>query len=457
MKNFLPFLLALIISISAISCSNSKTNKKINLQNTIPQKVEPVIIGRVTSSRSISYYLPSNYSDSVKYPLIYIFSAHGNGNLPLNRFYKLAEKYGFILVASNVSKNGLPSNILEPALQQFYTDAIKKFSVDQKRLYTMGFSGGARVASMMAIQNTDIRGAILCGGGLANPSLPEGRKLDFLLFAGNDDFNCIELMHLDTMLGKTFRHYFLKFTGKHQWPAALDMEDGFYWTLFNEMRDDIIPKNDTLIRTFLNTNTQTLKNTKAILDKYRILLKITVFLDNLTNIDIYQNQLQNIKNSSNFQKKSKEIKMLFIKEQKQEQELIKNMSSQSIEWWQKKTNEMAADTTKETLMAHSHKRILNYLSLAAYLQCSRAIQSNQNQQTYKFIKLYQTIDPNNTEGFYLEAIFSIQQGNQQAAITALKNAILLGFNDMDRINVEPEFQTLFNVPEFQNVIELMEQ
>ncbi len=452
MKNISKIITAILLITSLLYCSNSKEKNK-TIQKPITNLTPAFVKGNVTSAGSFSYYLPSYYSDSSKFPLIYVFSAHGDGNLPLNRFYQLAEKYGFIMVASNVSKNGLPANILEPALKQFYSDPLNKFSVDEKRLYTMGFSGGARVASIMTMENPQIRGAILCGGGLAYPSIPENRVPDFLLFAGKDDFNSIELMHLDTTLGTKFRHFLAKFNGKHEWPPATNMEDGFYWTLFNEMKDGIIPKNDTLLQSFITTNSEILNSSKDILDKYYYLKKITAFLNNIADIKSYQDKLNNIKSSSEFVKRSKEMEKFYQKEQMQEEQLVKKMETQPLDWWQKKTSEMAVDTEQNTLQAHSNKRILNYLSLAAYMQCSNTLKANQVQYAYSFIKLYQTIDPKNTEGFYMEAQLDAKQGKFPGAISALQHAADIGFKDMDRINNEPEFQPLFNMPEFQNVIE----
>src|SRR5271169_907677 len=45
-------------------------------------------------------YLPSNYSTAKKWPIIYFFDPHGVGNLPLNLYKDLAEKYGYIIAGT---------------------------------------------------------------------------------------------------------------------------------------------------------------------------------------------------------------------------------------------------------------------------------------------------------------------------------------------------------------------
>src|SRR5262245_40627535 len=61
---------------------------------------------------SYCLYLPSGYSAQKTFPVIFIFDAHADGKLPVKKYHGLAEEFGFILVGSNNSRNGIPYDSL---------------------------------------------------------------------------------------------------------------------------------------------------------------------------------------------------------------------------------------------------------------------------------------------------------------------------------------------------------
>src|ERR1700742_419808 len=61
----------------------------------------------VTADPTNSYalYLPSGYSPAKRWPLLMAFDAFARGDQPVKIFQEAAEKYGFIVVGSNNSRN----------------------------------------------------------------------------------------------------------------------------------------------------------------------------------------------------------------------------------------------------------------------------------------------------------------------------------------------------------------
>ncbi len=453
-KSMRKFVIAIFFVATLAACNQGTQDHKKNPAKSVENPVKPSLIKEnIISTGIFSYYLPSNYTDTVKLPVFFIFDPHGEGKFPLNKYFPLAEKYGFILAASNVSKNGLPQNQIENIIRQFFQKVSSTFSFDRNRIYVMGFSGGARVASIAAMEQRGVRGMILCGGGLAYRGLPQEKKITILSFAGNEDFNLLELMSLDTLLSNSYHHLLLRFHGHHQWPDSLSMENAFYWTLFNEMRDSIIPVNDTLISRFMSVNRKKLGSETNVLSKYLLLKKIVAFADGLTDVKKYRSQLHEIEQSNSYKSFLKKFNRTIIKEKQQEQFLVQNMANQSYEWWQGKIKTLTTDTSGNSLSAVSHKRILNYLSLVAYMQSNNALKENQDNYAGHFIGLYQLIDPENTEGYYMEALLAVRKNNLPDAIAALQKAVKLGFSDFDRMNNEQAFQPLFNSVEFQSLLD----
>src|SRR5690349_8767564 len=102
------------------------------------------------ASESYALYLPSNYTPDRKWPILYAFDPGARGRVPVERFKEAAEKYGWIVVGSNNSRNG-PWDVAVNAWNAMQKDTHQRLAIDDKRLYATGFSGGARVAIRVAI------------------------------------------------------------------------------------------------------------------------------------------------------------------------------------------------------------------------------------------------------------------------------------------------------------------
>ena len=100
--------------------------------------------------QSYALYLPSNYSASRSWPVVYSFDPGARGSFALQLQKAAAERYGFILAASNNSRNG-PWKPQFEAAQAMVQDTHEELSIDDRRMYLAGFSGGARVAAQIAL------------------------------------------------------------------------------------------------------------------------------------------------------------------------------------------------------------------------------------------------------------------------------------------------------------------
>src|SRR5579863_3159828 len=115
------------------------------------------------------YIPPRGLSQAL--PVVYCFDPHGAGILPVRKYKALADAYGLILVGSNNSRNGNDWATTETIWQSLSADTRNRLKIDSRRVYTVGFSGGAKVASYIAIQHPGITGVIAGGAGL-----PDGVK-----------------------------------------------------------------------------------------------------------------------------------------------------------------------------------------------------------------------------------------------------------------------------------------
>ncbi|MCX7804517.1 MAG: tetratricopeptide repeat protein [Planctomycetota bacterium] len=176
-------------------------------------------------AQSYALYLPKDYTPDRKWPILYGYSPAGRGEDPVRVFQKAAEKYGWILVGSNNSRNG-PWEPIRAAIEAVWKDTRARFSIDDSRIMAGGFSGGARVSfNMMAAvkgaEGMEVAAVFPCGAGFGSQGAPpEGSRTIVCGMAGRGCFNFPE-MRLRTMpalKARRIRCRLLVFDGGHQWP-----------------------------------------------------------------------------------------------------------------------------------------------------------------------------------------------------------------------------------------------
>src|SRR5262245_1552034 len=91
-------------------------------------------------------YLPPSYDPSKQWPILYCFDARAEGKVPLELFRAGAEKYGWIIASSNNSMSDDPTAPNIQVMTTMWDDTHERLSIDPKRVYATGFSGGARIA-----------------------------------------------------------------------------------------------------------------------------------------------------------------------------------------------------------------------------------------------------------------------------------------------------------------------
>ncbi len=218
-----------------------------------PARLEPgKVIERVVCSKnaeqSYALYLPSHYSADRSWPVIFAFDPGARGRIPVELMKDSAERYGYIVLGSNNSRNGA-WKMESDAAQAMLEDAQQRFAVDLKRIYLAGFSGGARVASQLAQLCKCAAGVLLSGAGFSNGS-PPSREASFPVFSavGNLDFNYSEVIPLQEKLEQAgFPHWLRVFDGQHQWAPAEVMDEALAWFRIQAMRSNREPRDQTFV------------------------------------------------------------------------------------------------------------------------------------------------------------------------------------------------------------------
>lgn len=262
------------------------------------QIIEKVVC-KADPTQSYALYLPSTYSTSKKWPIIYCFDPMARGSFPLTRFKDAAEKYGYIIVGSNNSRNG-PDVPLSNIVRTWFQDTSIRLAIDDRRVYTAGFSGGARVAcSVGHSYQGGIQGVIACGAGFP-PQLTPSRSIPFVLFGtiGSEDFNYAEMKELDeTLDGAAIPHRIEVFEGGHDWANSEMSGKAIEWMEIQAMKSLRRSKDETLIGELFGKATSEARSLESANRKYEAYLAYNSLLD-----------FKGLKDVSEFEKKVTELK-----------------------------------------------------------------------------------------------------------------------------------------------------
>ena len=406
---------------------------------------------------SYSLYLPTSFDGLKKHPVAFAFDPHGDGALPLKNFQRLADKYNYILVGSNNCKNGMPWKSINAVAQATMKEVLLKYPVDNKRIYTVGFSGGARVASALAIENGMIAGVTAIGAGFQNSNANLTYNFDFFGMAGHGDFNMTELLSLDQMLSTTtMPHYVHLYNGKHEWSPEAEMNYAFLWHDFQAMRANKISKKDTLLNQFTKQETAFIavaRKQKNIMDEYNGLSRLVKFSEGLQDVTLYKQQLATLAASKTIVAMQRNRQQSQMVEEQLTKSYWKTLQEKNLEWWK---NEIGKRNSKKNLpntaAAQQNERLLGFLGLATYMQASDAVAKMEVEKAEKLLQIYQWLEPKNAEQPYLKAALNSSLGNKQKALDFLKEAIELGFSDTTRLYADAHFVALKSEEQFQEML-----
>ena len=316
-----------------------------------PGIIHPTIVYRSDHSRSYALLIPGSFAtgpvalktpdyDTARvplFPLIIAFDPHGAGSLPLERYKLLAERFGYLMVGSNDIKNGLPVDTTQKIIRTLVQEIVTTYPVDTGRVYLMGFSGGARVASLTGLYFLKVRGVIGCGAGFSGNGYAPPFQFDYYGMAGWGDFNVGELLSLEKPLREAgFRHHIATWPGIHEWPPEEEMEKAFCWITTNAMRDrQILP--DTALTNLIARESDLEISTnlrKGYMPDAMGSCSFTLScLHDLSPLASFTRRMDSITHSPLYIREQQYRESLMRKEETERQQLMDAVLSKDMSWW----------------------------------------------------------------------------------------------------------------------------
>ncbi len=421
-----------------------------------PQFDRSLKVGKVwdsiacTGASDISYalYLPSGYTPDKKFPCLYFFDAHARGSMPLHMYAKVAEKFGFVFIGCNTSKNGMTWEANNAAISKMMADSRNRINIDSSRIYAAGFSGGSRVASTLAIKGNSIAGVIGCAAGFPNLQQPITSKFDYFGMAGDYDFNLPEMEMLDAGLEQNgFVHQLLTLSGKHGWPKVPDFQLAVIWLQVSSMKKNLSARNDSLIVQLRNEYKQRIAEELAAgewVKAQSLLSGLVRLLNGYADCAAEQKQLTELVATRTFQNAASVQEKLHVEEQNLQQELMQEFAARDERWWINKIDELSDEMkhAPDLQEAQMYARVINYLGLICYMAIDRAITEGELERAKSCIAIFKKADPDNPDWAYFSAVCFAKKGDGQATTKALKEAARLGFSEIQLVQSNNDFSKL---------------
>ncbi|HEY4151430.1 MAG TPA: hypothetical protein VGM41_20970 [Chitinophagaceae bacterium] len=451
-------LIILVLVVCSSACANQAPPPVVAARDTVaavsiavpdsfgPGKVIDRVICKADPSQSYALYIPSK-GDKEALPIVYFFDPHGDGSLPLNKYKSLADAYGYILVGSNNSKNGTDWQTTDNAWLHLWNDTQQRLKINGQRVYTAGFSGGAKVAGYVALRFPVVKGVIANGAGLPDETPAGNFSFSFTAVAGEGDLNLTDLEAIDYELDKsTTRHRIIFFNGKHEWAPEASMNLAFAGLQFDAMKDATIPKDEAFINGYIEKSKKRLstdyKEGQLVKAGQECTLSIRL-LDGLgAGVDWFRQAAGSVAANALYQKQLQEQQRLLVTEQTTKDEYMQHFQQADMQYWTGVIKGLQAKANAKTIESGMNQRLLAYLSLVFYSLSNRLINGNANSEARNFVELYKMADPGNSEAWYFSALLHARANQAQPAESDLLKAVDCGFRNKDRMMQQPEFQSL---------------
>ncbi len=434
------------------------------------------VIDKVTCvkvpEKSYSLYIPPGYDPNRAWPLLLLFDPGARSRIPMEIFQEAAENFGFIMACSRDTRNYTTFEESWVSIHAMWTDLLKRFPIDKKRMYTGGMSGGARLASRVAMHTELVEGLIACGAGLwVRTRQAPPPTFEVVSTVGEIDFNFLELVDLQKELtGNMLANRRLIFEGEHRWPDPALAYEAVGWLQLRAFRKKRIPLEQVRVADQVSRRLAAAKdhdNRGKLLiaqDKYRHLLND---FQDLTDLGEVEKRISEINASKDFKTLEKAQSKAEQRERKLRDQYVarlqeaearsggRNWIRKEILWWKKELGSLnrRRAKTQGSAEANGAQRLFFMLRTHFYERSVYLFQDKQYEKSIFTNTLATILMPEKPWPHFFMACAFAQTGDPDSAIQALEECVGKGFKRKDKILEEPLLEPIRSDPRFQAVLD----
>jgi predicted esterase len=434
-------------------------------------KITDLVRSAYDPKQTHAVYVPSNYSPDKKWPLLLCFDPRAQGRVPAELFREAAERLGWIIVSSNHSKSDEPDAPNLEVLKAMWSDSQKWFSIDGRRIYTTGFSGGARLAwGVGYIFPENIAGVIGVGAGM-HEERPPSKDTKFVWYGitGNKDFNYLEVTKLDRQLSTLqIPRRVIFFEGFHEWPSPEFCSRALDWMELQAMKRQLRARDDSWIQQQFNTQhaeAEGAESSSRIFEAFQRYTHLKEDFEGYVDLGSIPEKISKLSSSDAVRDEFEERKKLEEKEERLQKAFLKTLDEFSVSTELPFAKKLRSDLNlsrflneiKEKGKASGEGRMLQRILEGIYAQTSFYLpqflfERKNFASALVSLTIASEIHPEVPGIWYRMAIAHVQEGEKQKALDNLKIAIDRGLKNRKWIEEEKFFDPIRNDPAFQQLL-----
>ncbi len=426
-------------------------------------RISDKVICREDAGQSYALYLPSGYSRAKEWPILYCLDPGARGRIPVELFAEGAEKYGYIVVGSNNSRNG-PFEICKTAVEVIWKDTHTRFNISSTRVFGAGMSGGARSLCSLAQMAVFVNGVIACAAGFPGNRVPKSVPFFFFGAAGTDDFNYPELRHLDGELEKVGAvKRIVTFEGGHDWPPKAVCTQAIEWLELQSIKAGLRPPDTALVDSIFEKFTATIRAAAGKPGEAYLLNKaMAVDFKGLRDTSSFEREAQALASSKEVKRFLRDEELVRVQQERRGAELYDlwmrqqaspepetGLSPFAVELSSLKKQAEASSDSNSRRVA---RRVLHGLYVHAMEQGRSELEQKDFTDAARLLELASAIRPDSALVYYNLASAYARGHDKRRALDALKKAIDKGFKDRRRISEDPAFEQLRNDPGLKKLL-----
>lgn len=417
-------------------------------------------------------YVPTSYDPSRPAPVLFLMDPRSRAHVPAEVFRPAAERYGYILISSHDTTTDGPVEPNLRAIQAMWADVHAWFAVDDRRTYLVGFSGTARLSTLLAHHlSGSFAGVIGVGAGF-HPEYPPSKNTRFLYFGatGDVDYNFHEIETLeDDLAALNLPHRLARFPGPHSWLPPELASDAVEWLELRAMQRGSRARDEALLDAWYARDRETaeaLATAGRLVDASRLQSAIARDYAGLRDVTGPSAEAARLLASPAGEREFKarrQTTAAFHRWMAHAMHTIVEAFLTDISEPSQPAAEIAAELEigklrrqaagTDPALAIEARRRLNSLDvqLGFYLP-NDALRRGDIERAAYYLGLALQVDDESPVTWYMAAGTHARLRQPREALTALRRAADAGFRDLASLEADPVFARLREAPEYQDVV-----